>query len=125
MDIRDPWIAFDEIHKRNQWRDILKGAYDIFGEEFRFLITGSARLDLFRKAGDSLSPVDPIYADPILTLTGRSIIPIFHSSNIPIGAKPLSSVFLKIDQIVSSDSTVIILGETGTGEDLVARAGEN
>lgn len=52
--IRDPWIAFDEIHKRNQWRDILKGAYDIFGEEFRFLVTGSARLDLFRKAGDSL-----------------------------------------------------------------------
>jgi len=52
--IRDPWIAFDEIHKRNLWRDILKGAYDIFGEEFRFLITGSARLDLFRKSGDSL-----------------------------------------------------------------------
>ena len=22
----DPWIVFDEIHKRNQWRDILKGA---------------------------------------------------------------------------------------------------
>jgi predicted AAA+ superfamily ATPase len=52
--IRDPWIAFDEIHKRSLWRDILKGAYDIFGEEFRFLITGSARLDLFRKSGDSL-----------------------------------------------------------------------
>jgi hypothetical protein len=51
---KDPWVAFDEIHKRNTWRDILKGAYDIFGEEFRFLITGSARLDLFRKSGDSL-----------------------------------------------------------------------
>jgi uncharacterized protein len=50
----DPWIVFDEIHKRNQWRDILKGAYDLFGPEFRFLITGSARLDLFRRAGDSL-----------------------------------------------------------------------
>ncbi len=51
---RDPWIAFDEIHKRNQWRDILKGIYDLFGDEFRFLVTGSARLDLFRRAGDSL-----------------------------------------------------------------------
>lgn len=50
----DPWIVFDEIHKRNHWRDILKGAYDIFGKEFRFLITGSARLDLFRRSGDSL-----------------------------------------------------------------------
>lgn len=51
---QDPWIVFDEIHKRNHWRDILKGAYDLFGQEFRFLITGSARLDLFRRAGDSL-----------------------------------------------------------------------
>jgi predicted AAA+ superfamily ATPase len=54
LGIRDPWIAFDEIHKRPRWRDILKGAYDLFGEEFRFLITGSARLDLFRRSGDSL-----------------------------------------------------------------------
>jgi len=52
--IKDPWIVFDEIHKRNKWRDILKGTYDVFADEFRFLITGSARLDLFRKAGDSL-----------------------------------------------------------------------
>lgn len=52
--IPNPWIVFDEIHKRNRWRDILKGAYDLFGENFRFLITGSARLDLFRRSGDSL-----------------------------------------------------------------------
>jgi predicted AAA+ superfamily ATPase len=54
LGIRDPWVVFDEIHKRNRWRDILKGTYDLFGEEFRFLITGSARLDLFRRSGDSL-----------------------------------------------------------------------
>ncbi|MBI9082065.1 MAG: ATP-binding protein [Desulfobacterales bacterium] len=50
----DPWIVFDEIHKRQRWRDILKGAYDLFGDEFRFLVTGSARLDLFHRSGDSL-----------------------------------------------------------------------
>ena len=54
LGIPDPWIVFDEIHKRNRWRDILKGTYDIFREDFRFLITGSARLDLFRRSGDSL-----------------------------------------------------------------------
>ncbi|MCX5879865.1 MAG: AAA family ATPase [Deltaproteobacteria bacterium] len=54
LGIRDPWIVFDEIHKRNHWRDILKGIYDIFRKDFRFLITGSARLDLFRRSGDSL-----------------------------------------------------------------------
>jgi predicted AAA+ superfamily ATPase len=52
--VQDPWIVFDEIHKRNRWRDILKGAYDVFGDEFRFLITGSARPDIFRRSGDSL-----------------------------------------------------------------------
>lgn len=50
----DPWIVFDEIHKRPRWRDILKGIYDSFEEEFRFLITGNARLDLFRRSGDAL-----------------------------------------------------------------------
>ena len=54
LGLADPWIVFDEIHKRNHWRDILKGAYDFFSKEFRFLITGSARLDLFRRSGDSL-----------------------------------------------------------------------
>ena len=54
LGIRNPWIVFDEVHKRSRWRDILKGVYDLFGEEFRFLITGSARLDLFRRSGDSL-----------------------------------------------------------------------
>lgn len=54
LGVRDPWIVFDEIHKRNNWRDILKGVYDVFRDEFRFLITGSARLDLFRRSGDSL-----------------------------------------------------------------------
>jgi predicted AAA+ superfamily ATPase len=54
LGIKDPWIVFDEIHKRQRWRDILKGIYDLFGNEFRFLVTGSARLDMFRQSGDSL-----------------------------------------------------------------------
>ena len=54
LGINDPWIVFDEIHKQKLWRDMLKGAYDNFNADFRFLITGSARLDLFRKSGDSL-----------------------------------------------------------------------
>ena len=55
LDISDPGLSLAEIHKqRNHWRDILKAVYDGFGDEFRFLITGSARVDLFRRSGDSL-----------------------------------------------------------------------
>ena len=35
LGITDPWIVFDEIHKRNHWRDILKGVYDLFGNDSR------------------------------------------------------------------------------------------
>ena len=52
--VETPWIVFDEIHKRSNWRDILKGIYDMFRDDFRFLITGSARLDLFKRSGDAL-----------------------------------------------------------------------
>lgn len=48
------WICFDEIHKRNQWKNILKGIYDTFKTRFRFVVTGSARLEVFRRSGDSL-----------------------------------------------------------------------
>lgn len=51
---KPPWIAFDEVHKATRWRDLLKGWFDTLGHEFRFVITGSARLDLLRRAGDSL-----------------------------------------------------------------------
>jgi len=49
------WICFDEIHKRHGWKDVLKDAFDSFEDKYQFIITGSARLDMFRKSGDSLS----------------------------------------------------------------------
>lgn len=47
------WI-FDEIHKYRLWRNYLKGLYDARSPEQRILVTGSARLDLYRYSGDSL-----------------------------------------------------------------------
>jgi uncharacterized protein len=46
--------CFDEIHKYSSWRDYLKGVYDEFHQDHEILVTGSARLDLLRKSGDSL-----------------------------------------------------------------------
>jgi predicted AAA+ superfamily ATPase len=47
-------IVLDEIHKLKGWKGYLKGLYDTQKDKHRFLITGSARLDLYRKGGDSL-----------------------------------------------------------------------
>lgn len=47
------WI-FDEIHKYRKWRNYLKGIYDGKKSGQQVLVTGSARLDLYRFGGDSL-----------------------------------------------------------------------
>lgn len=49
----DLWI-FDEIHKYKTWRNYLKGLYDKLGNRQKILVTGSAKLDILRKGGDSL-----------------------------------------------------------------------
>lgn len=47
-------IILDEIHKFKGWRNLVKGFYDTLKNTHAFLITGSAKLDHFRKGGDSL-----------------------------------------------------------------------
>lgn len=47
-------IVFDEIHKYKHWRNLVKGYYDTLKNSHQFLVTGSARLDYYRKGGDSL-----------------------------------------------------------------------
>ncbi len=49
-----PFWAFDEIHKYKSWRSYLKGVYDQFGRSKKIVVTGSAKLNLYRRGGDSL-----------------------------------------------------------------------
>jgi predicted AAA+ superfamily ATPase len=50
----DRLLVLDELHKFPRWKNWLKGLYDVTGEEHSFLVTGSARLDVYRRGGDSL-----------------------------------------------------------------------
>jgi predicted AAA+ superfamily ATPase len=47
-------LILDEIHKYSDWRQTVKGLYDKRGEDLDILVTGSARLDYYRRGGDSL-----------------------------------------------------------------------
>jgi hypothetical protein len=47
-------IILDEIHKYKNWKNLIKGEYDKLKSKYKFLITGSARLDIYRRGGDSL-----------------------------------------------------------------------
>lgn len=49
------FLILDEIHKMPEWKNYLKGIYDTKPEHLSILVTGSARLDIFRSVGDSLA----------------------------------------------------------------------
>ena len=54
-DASKPLIIFDEIHKYREWKNYLKGVYDQFRGQYDFLISGSGRLDIYQRGGDSLA----------------------------------------------------------------------
>ena len=45
---------FDELHKFNHWRELLKGFFDQYADRTKVLVTGSASLRVFSRGGDSL-----------------------------------------------------------------------
>lgn len=47
-------LVFDELHKYKRWKNWLKGVFDTEKDKHRILVTGSARLDVYKKGGDSL-----------------------------------------------------------------------
>lgn len=47
-------VAFDEIHKFKHWKNFLKGFYDLYKDDLRIIVTGSAKLNVYKKGGDSL-----------------------------------------------------------------------
>ncbi len=51
---KQPIVILDEIHKYGNWRNLVKGCYDKNKSKISFLVTGSARLDYYRRGGDSL-----------------------------------------------------------------------
>lgn len=51
---RRPMIVFDELHKMPRFKRWLKGWYDAYRDECVTWVTGSGRLDLYQRGGDSL-----------------------------------------------------------------------
>lgn len=49
-----PMIIFDELHKMRRFKSWLKGFYDEYKDDAAVWVTGSGRLDLYRKGGESL-----------------------------------------------------------------------
>jgi len=49
-----PVLIFDEIHKYRKWKQFLKGFFDAYERTSKMIITGSSRLNVYKRGGDSL-----------------------------------------------------------------------
>jgi predicted AAA+ superfamily ATPase len=52
---RTELLILDELHKMPHWKNYLKGVFDTKPPSMRLLVTGSARLDVYDRLGDSLA----------------------------------------------------------------------
>jgi predicted AAA+ superfamily ATPase len=52
--LRPITAAFDELHKFRHWKRFLKGFFDTYSPDVKVMVTGSSRLDVYRRGGDSL-----------------------------------------------------------------------
>lgn len=84
----DLWI-FDEIHKYKNWRNYLKGLYDKLSDQQKILVTGSAKLDILRKGGDSLQGryhflrLMPLTIGELDLKTKKDVLDLFQLSGFP------------------------------------------
>ena len=92
-------IILDEIHKYKNWKSFIKGEFDKHRERFHFLVTGSARLDIYRKGGDSLQGryhYYRLYPFSLAELCGKTTnIQIFDE--LPIGPTNYHDLLLQLD----------------------------
>jgi len=51
---REPILLLDELHKYPRWKSLLKGFFDTYEEQVKVIVTGSSRLDVYRRGGDSM-----------------------------------------------------------------------
>jgi uncharacterized protein len=93
-------IILDEIHKYIKWKSLIKGEYDKLKDKYKFLITGSARLDLYRKGGDSMLGRYHYYRLHPFTMAevigSKSVPHVFNE--IPIRTQNNQELFLSMDK---------------------------
>jgi predicted AAA+ superfamily ATPase len=104
-------LIFDEIHKYKKWKNLIKGIYDTHKDKFKILVTGSARLNIYRKSGESLQGRYHYY-----TLHPFSLAEIENISN---DWQPFNEVVFKSKNYQSSLDTLFNYG--GFPETLISQ----
>ena len=48
-------LILNELHKKDGWKNYLKGVFDTKPDNLKIFVKGSARLNIFEQVGDSLA----------------------------------------------------------------------
>lgn len=94
-------VVFDELHKAPRWKSYLKGLYDLRKTFAHILVTGSAKLDVFRKGGESLLGryfLFRLHPFTMGELAGTSATP---ELLVPSLAQPLASAKMTMEQLLT------------------------
>ncbi len=95
LSLEKPILALDEIHKRPDWKNFLKGFYDTYKDQVNIIVSGSARLDLYKKGGDSLMGRYFQYRMHPLSVA-ETLRTVLHSSEISEPAEITSAEFERL-----------------------------
>ena len=104
-------LIFDEIYKYKKWKNLIKGIYDTHKDKFKILVTGSARLNIYRKSGDPLQGRYHYYTLHLFSLA--------EIENISNNWQPFKEIDFKLNNYQTSLDTLFNYG--GFPETLISQ----
>jgi transcriptional regulator with GAF, ATPase, and Fis domain/FixJ family two-component response regulator len=117
-------VSFDSLRAHRAWPEELVKRLRVVGEVFaNALMRKQAENALLKALSEIEQLKEQLQADYTYL---REEIKLAHNFDEIIGqSESLRYVLFKVEQVSATDATVLILGETGTGKELIARAIHN
>jgi PAS domain S-box-containing protein len=114
-------LAFVTVHKEREWPGFLLEALHLVSQVFANAIARKRFDDKLQKAYSEIKTLKDQLEEENLYL--REEIKLEHQHHEVIGqSEGIRRVLKSVEQVAPTDSTVMLLGETGTGKELIARA---
>ena len=114
-------IAFGCFHTARKWPEALLPRLRLVGEVFaRAMIHKRTQEKLYRALYEIKRLQERLEKD--CTYLQEEVLSEHNYENIIGNSNAIKYVLLRVDQVAPTEATVLVMGETGTGKELIARA---